>query len=179
VDRVRPRCQIPVSSTSRNRRRAPLRDKSYRRYPVGQEVGHFLRTLRVAGRSKNTLESYETVLCLLTLERLDLQSLEQFAAPSGVDLLYAFLDKYWGDSADATMEQRCRVLASFFGWSYTTERISRDPSKSLVPPRRRPTERRAHELEEIRRIASLQAPRDEAALLLLGRLALARTTCAN
>jgi site-specific recombinase XerC len=119
--------------------RAPLRDKAYRRYPIGQEVGHFLRTLRVARRSANTLESYETVLRLLTLEHLDLQSLEQFSGPSGVDLLYAFLDKYWGDSADATMEQRCRVLASFFGWAYSTERISRDPAKHLVPPRRRPT----------------------------------------
>jgi hypothetical protein len=58
--------------------RTPLRDKAYRRYAVGQEVGHFLRTLRVARRSKNTLESYETVLRLLTLEHLDLQSLEQF-----------------------------------------------------------------------------------------------------
>ena len=89
-----------------------------------------------------------------------------------MDLLYAFLDQYWGDSADATMEQRCRVLASFFGWAHATERISRDPAKHLVPPRRRPTTRRAHELEEIRYIASSQEPRDEAALLLLGRLAL-------
>jgi integrase len=64
------------------------------------------------------------------------------------------------------------VLASFFGWAYATERISRDPAKHLVPPRRRPTTRRAHELEEIRHIASRQEPRDEAALLLLGRLAL-------
>lgn len=35
-----------------------MKDKSYRRYPLGEDVGRFLRALRVERRSLNTRESY-------------------------------------------------------------------------------------------------------------------------
>jgi integrase len=150
-----------------------VRDKSYRRYPIGQDVGHYLRALRVARRSPNTIESYETVLRLLALDHRDFASLERFAEADGVDLLVAFLDKYWGDSADATLEQRGRVLASYFGWALATGRVTRDPTVTLTLPKRRDTRRRAHALDEIRWIAHSQdSTRDESALLLFGRLGL-------
>src|SRR5262245_23103908 len=50
---------------ARHRAELDMRDKSYRRFPIGQDVGAFMRSLRVGRRSKNTLESYETVLRLL------------------------------------------------------------------------------------------------------------------
>jgi site-specific recombinase XerC len=34
-----------------------MKDKSYRRYPLGEDVGRFLRALRVERRSLNTRES--------------------------------------------------------------------------------------------------------------------------
>lgn len=49
-----------------------VKDKGYRRFPLGQDVGRFLRTLRVEGKSPNTLLSYETVLAALTIDHADL-----------------------------------------------------------------------------------------------------------
>lgn len=160
-----------------NRAEDLVRDKNYRRYPVGQEVGNYLRALRVARRSPNTLASYETVLRLLTLEFRDYERLEDFSGPSSVDLLNGFLVRYWGDAAEATMEQRIAVLKSFFDWAFAVGKIGRDPTLTIKAPRRRERIRRARELEEIRRIARAQVDsphptRDEAAFLLLGRLAL-------
>ena len=47
---------------ARQRAVLQMKDKSYRRYPVGQDVGQFMRKLRVDRCSQNTLDAYETVL---------------------------------------------------------------------------------------------------------------------
>jgi hypothetical protein len=39
--------------------RAASKDKRYRRYPVGEEVGRFLRHLRWSDSAENTLDTYE------------------------------------------------------------------------------------------------------------------------
>ena len=56
-----------------------VRDKSYRKYLLGQEWGRFLRAKRLAGCAPNTLLSYETVGRVFALRHADLQSLEPFA----------------------------------------------------------------------------------------------------
>ena len=91
-----------------------VKDKSYRRYPLGEDVGRFLRAPRVERRSVNTRESYETVLRRLVLDHRDFESLERFCESDGYDLLIDFLDRHWGDSSGDTIGQRAAVLRSFF-----------------------------------------------------------------
>lgn len=149
-----------------------VRDKSYRRYPIGQEVGHYMRALAVERKAPSTRDSYETVLRLLALYFRDYPDLSPFNERGGEEGLSAFLAHYWGDAADATMYQRFQVLAAFFDWAERTDRITRNPMRRMRTSRQnRRTRRRAHELAEIRRIVAAQdTVRDEAALLLMGRL---------
>ena len=149
-----------------------VKDKRYRRFPIGQEVGAFMRALRVERKALNTRESYESVLRLLTLDYPTLE-LSAFGERGAEDLLIEFLDNRWGDSEDSTMIQRHGVLRSFFDWAERTDRIARNPMRRLRTPRqRRAAKRRAHELAKIRRIVGAQERvRDEAGLLLMGRLA--------
>ena len=147
-------------------------DKAYRKYELGQEVGRFLRAIRVDGAATNTIQSYEHTLRLLTLDHADL-SLADFEV-GGTDLLYDFLAKWWGDAAQATLDQRKATVKSFFNWAEDTDRIGRNPARRLktIKKTTRAT-RRAHELAKIKQIAAAQeSVRDEAALLLMGRLAL-------
>jgi integrase len=157
-----------------NRAEFQVKDKTYRRYPIGQEVGHFLRAKRVGRRTQSTIDAYETVLRLLTLDHRDFDSLEHFNGPEGTDYLYTFLDKYWGDAADATMEQRIRILHSFGKWAELVGKTSKNFARHIeIQPRKEQVARRTWALAEIRRIASAQeTTRDEAGFLLLGRLAL-------
>lgn len=51
-----------------------MKDKSYRATPIGGEVGRFLRQLRWAEKSENTLLSYETTLAYLHPTMGDLEA---------------------------------------------------------------------------------------------------------
>jgi site-specific recombinase XerD len=123
-----------------------VKDKSYRQFPLGQDVGRFLRAKRLErGVRPDTNRSYESVLRLLTLRHADFGTLEPFAHPQeGPELIHEFLDHYWGDAGEATMRQRMSVLASFFEWAYRTDRISADPMRRLQRPKRRNTGRHGH-----------------------------------
>jgi integrase/recombinase XerC len=150
-----------------------MKDKTYRRYPIGQDVGQFLRKLRVDRCSDNTLESYETVLRKLTLDHLDFDSLDGFCGLDGYDLIVDFLDRHWGDSRGDTLGQRAAVVRSFFGWAVKSGRAPFNPADDIKVPRGSRRLRVAHELEEIRMIASLQTRiGDQAAVLVYGRNAL-------
>jgi hypothetical protein len=66
--------------------RAASKDKSYRRYPVGEEVGRFLRHLRWSDSAENTLDTYEIAPSRLAVDFADFEALERFAAPDGTEL---------------------------------------------------------------------------------------------
>jgi site-specific recombinase XerD len=154
-----------------------VKDKSSRRYPVGEEVGRFLRSLRVERRTQSTRDSYGTVLRRLVLDHRDYASLAQFTS----DDLYAFLDRHWGDSEGDTMGQRAACIRSFFAWATRSERLEgRNPAEAIRVPRVRRRLRLAKELAEIRMLASAQ-PRisDEAAILIMGRLGLRKTEASH
>ncbi len=121
-------------------REAPVHDKSYRKFPLGGEVGRFLRALRVEGKRPNTLRSYESVLQKLVLDHADLE-LHDFEPPRGNDLLLDFLDRRWGDSDVNTLRHRAFVLRSFFDWARRTKRIREDPTEAIRTPRQRRRER--------------------------------------
>jgi site-specific recombinase XerC len=156
---------------------AAARDKSYRAYPIGQEVGRFLRAKRVErGARPSTILSYESVLAKFTLRHADMDSLEPFEHPqNGPELLHDFLDHYWGEADEATQRQRMSVLASFFEWAYRTDRVSADPIRRMQRPRRRKTgaaRSRVPEPHVSRLVSAAPTLRDQAGILLLGRLAL-------
>jgi hypothetical protein len=130
-----------------------VKDKSYRRYPLGQEVGRFLRSLRVERRAQATRDSYETTLRRLVLDHRDYESLAQFTT----DDLYAFLDRHWGDSEGDTMGQRAACIRSFFAWATRSGRLERNPAEAIRVPRIRRRLRLARDLTEIRTIAAAQS----------------------
>jgi hypothetical protein len=159
-----------------------VRDKSYRKFPIGEEWGRFLRAKRLASCAQNTLLSYETVGRLLTLRYADFDSLEPFAErETGVELVLDFIDRYWGEADEATRRQRLAVLASFFEWAYRTDRISADPMRKIERPRRRAKAASGPRIPAgplARLVAGQDSLRDQAAILLLGRLGYGARTCA-
>jgi integrase len=150
-------------------------DKSYRKYPLGQLVGRFMRAIQFEGKAENTRISYEPVLRLFVLFFADLESLERFAGVGGLDLLYEFLGYHWGDSSSATKRQRAAILKSFFAWAEDAGHISRDPTRRLKTPKPPKPLRIAHDLEVVQQIASAGNVREEAAVLLMGRNALRKS----
>jgi integrase/recombinase XerC len=148
-------------------------DKSYRRFPLGEDVGRFLRAKRVEGAKPNTIVTYEHALRLLVLDHRDL-NLAEFGGVGGTDLLYDFLAKWWGEASLATLHVRAAAVKSFFSWAEDTDRIEKNPARRLKTPKiSKRAARRAHELAQIRQIASAQdSIADECFLLVMGRLAL-------
>lgn len=181
-DSTRPSQELLTAGEWAVRQRAELemKDKSYRRYPLGEEVGRFLRALRVERRSVNTRESYETVLRRLVLDHRDFESLERFCEPDGYDLLIDFLDRHWGDSTGDTLGQRSAVVRSFFRWAKRSSKVPFNPAEEIRVPRGSRRLREAHELTEIRLIAGAQTRMsDEAAVLVMGRLGLRKMEAAR
>jgi integrase len=154
-----------------------VKDKSYRKFPIGQEWGRFLRAKRLAGRRPTTIDSYETVGRLFTLRHADFDSLEPFAEKeTGPELVLDFLDYHWGESDEDTVIQRTAVLRSFFEWAYRVDRISADPMRKIEKHRRKRSGPRRERIPTgpLHRLISGNADRDACGLLLLGRLALRR-----
>lgn len=155
-----------------------MKDKSYRKFPIGQEWGRFLRAKRASRRRPLTLESYETVGRRFTLRFADFDSLEPFAAKgTGPELILDFLDHHYGAAAEATYTQREEVLRSFFEWAYRTDRISADPMRKVERARRRQEGARRDRIPKGALHSLLGGPhsdRDYCGLLLLARLGLRR-----
>jgi integrase len=155
-------------------------DKSYRAYPLGELVGRYMRTLRFEGAKRNTLESYETVLRLFVRHFRDFEDLQPFVRPGGVELLYDFLGHHWADSSAATKRHRLAVLRSFFDWAVRIDLLLGNPGDKVRLPKERSPERRPHEPDEIKRIASCQKRlQDKAAILIMGQLGLRKMECAR
>jgi integrase len=165
--------------TAKMRVERAVKDKSYRRFPIGQEVGRFLRAKRIEGCAENTLKSYETTLCRFTLDHRDLDSLSPFSESGGDELIVDFLAERWGDAAPATLDNRIGALKSFFAWAEETGRIFKSPRIKRRRVRGEPV-REAHELSEIHFIVSAQVTiEDEAAILLAGRLGFRKMDVGN
>jgi site-specific recombinase XerC len=153
--------------------RAALRDKSYRRFPVGEEVGRYLRHLRWSDAAENTRDTYEIALARLAVDFADFEGLERFAAPDGRELVEEFLERHWGETAPATRAGRLAAVRSFFQWAVDNDRLAFNPAAKIKAPRRRHKERHAYRLDLIHQLVAAQPSlREQVALQLLGRLAL-------
>jgi site-specific recombinase XerC len=152
--------------------REAVRDKSYRRTPIGQEAGRFLRAIRWQGHSSATLDSYELTLARLALDHADLELVE-LCSPVGTDYLREFLDRHWGDAAPATKRVRTACLRSFFQWAVDEGRLPFSPAATIKVPPGRAAVRRAYPLTVIHQLVVAQPGlRDQIALQLLGLLGL-------
>jgi integrase/recombinase XerD len=150
-----------------------VRDKSYRSCAVGQEVGRFLRAIRWADLSPNTIASYEPTLAKLAQRHDDFLSLEDFCTPLGTEQIRDFLDYYWGDCAASTRKQRLAAVKSFFQWAFEEKRITWNPAAAIRTPKAKGTVRQARGRGEMRRlIAAQETLRDQCALQLYVRLGL-------
>lgn len=153
--------------------RSRVRDKSYRRSYIGQQVGRYMRALRWADKATNTLEAYEWPLALLAVEYDDYESLEPFCCESGVEHLRIFLDNHWGEASPATRAQRTAILRAFFRWSVGEGLIAWNPMQNIHAPRARNPERSAYPYATLHQlIAAQDTLRDQCALQLAGRLGL-------
>lgn len=153
--------------------RRRVKDKSYRRSPIGHQVGRYIRALRWADKASNTLEAYEWPLALLAIEYDDYESLELFCCAAGVEHLRIFLDNHWGEASPATRKQRTTILRAFFKWSVGEGLIPWSPMQNVHAPRVRNPERSAYPYATLHRlIAAQDTLRDQCALQLAGRLGL-------
>jgi site-specific recombinase XerC len=153
--------------------RAALKNKAYRRFPVGQEVGRYLRHLRWSDAAANTLDTYEIALSRLAVDFADFETLDRFAAPDGAELVEEFLERHWGEAAPATRAGRLSAVKSFFQWAVDNGRLAFNPAAKIKAPRGRPRERQAYHRDLIHRLVTAQPGlREQIALQLLGRLAL-------
>jgi integrase len=154
-------------------------DKSYQELPIGREVKEFLRAKKHEGCAANTLLSYESTLARLARFYAFFDDLEPFAdRVGGPGLVYDFLEHHWGESDEDTLFQRRSAVASFFEWAYRVDRVAANPFAKMGKRKRKHT-------REARRAAfpadlfppflsAQESLRDQAALLLLRRLALRR-----
>jgi len=149
-----------------------VRDKSYRRFPVGAEVGRYLRALGWADGAKNTIDTYEIVLRKLAIDHMDLE-LRDFEPPIGTERVAEFLHRHWAEASPPTRANRLHAVRSFFRWAVDEGRMAANPAAAIRPPRGRQAERQAHSRNEIQQIIGAQETlRDQVAIQLLARLGL-------
>ena len=150
-----------------------VRDETWKREPLGQDVARFLLYLRNARDvMPRTLEDYESTLARFVAEHAHLE-LADFEGAEGADRVLEFVARRWGDAAPGTRRKVLSTFSSFFAWAARFDRVSANPMSKLDRPRRRRVERHAHSPAKVKAIIAAQpALRDRVALSLLARLAL-------
>jgi site-specific recombinase XerD len=149
-------------------RRDAVRNKTYRSTFVGQEAGRFLRSMKWAERSPNSLDTYEIPLQRLSLDFAHLKSLDEFTT----DDVREFLDSHWGDCAPATRRNRLAIIRSFFQWAVDEDRMMVNPAAKIKSPKRSQVDRQAYSMDLVDQLVAAQNLRDGICIQLLGRLAL-------
>lgn len=151
-----------------------VKDKSYRRTPIGQEAARYIRALRWSETRPNTVDSYEGTYARLALDHDDYEGLRDFCSPVGVEYLRAFLSRHWGESSPATKRQRTSAIRSLFAWALDEHLIEWNPAAGLKLPRARGGEERvSYPMSVLVRLVTRQDNlRDQCALQLLCRMGL-------
>lgn len=153
-----------------------VKDKTYRRTPIGQEAARYLRSLRWSETSPHTIESYEHTYARLALDHDDYTGLADFCTPVGKQYLELFLERHWADASANTKRQRTSALRSLFAWAVDDDVavIPWNPAAKLKLPRARTRiDRLAYPPATLHRLVTAQPSlRDQCALQLLCRLGL-------
>jgi site-specific recombinase XerD len=152
---------------------AAVKDKTYQRSPLGQDVRRYLRALRWEGKPSTTLDSYESVLAKLAIEHDDFEGIAAFCTPVGTEYLREFLERRWSDAAAATRGHHASVLRAFFKWGVEEKLIAWSPAEPIKGPRIKTRERNPHDRATMFKLLGRQESlRDTVALKLLCKLAL-------
>jgi len=149
-----------------------VKDKTYQRTPIGQEVRRWFQVLQYDGAPQTTLDSYEDVLARLAWDFGDFE-VARFCEPDGVDYLRDFLSRRWGEASVGTRRHHHYVLRSFFDYQVEERGLMFNPARKFRPPKRKGAIRTAHERSTIRQLLDGQDNlRDRAGLHLMCRLGL-------
>jgi site-specific recombinase XerD len=151
-----------------------VKDKSYRRTPIGQEAARYLRTLKWGEHRDSTLLSYESTYSRLALDHDDYEGLAGFCTPVGVEYLREFLSRHWGEAKATTKRQRTSAIRSLFAWAVDEQLIPWNPAAALKLPRARGGEERvSYPMRVLWQLVSAQKTmREQCALQLLCRMGL-------
>jgi integrase/recombinase XerC len=104
------------------------------------------------------------------VEHADL-SLADLEPPAGGQVVRAFLDRHWRNSAPATRRQRLAILRSFLTWLVGEGLLGANPATNVRGPRDKRTERQAVARADVERLIAAQPDlRDQVALMLLASL---------
>ncbi len=144
--------------------RDALKDKSYQRYPIGEEVGHYLRSKRKR-LTDASYTSYECCLDKLAREFFDLR-LADLEPPVGTERIEEFLDRRY--SNPGTYNTNLSIIRDFFKWLCIRGRMQGDPTLAIERARKRDVYRTTFTADQTRAIiASQDDLRDRVALRLL------------
>lgn len=148
-----------------------------RRRPNGLPLDEAVRRYLVYfknefGATERTHEDYKGVLRRLTRGFPDSQ-LHDWEPPDGTETLRAFIDELWGEKSGGTRGKVTSVFKSFFKYAADSELLVGDPAAKLKRPKRRGTQRRAHDPKDVRAILEAQPLlRDRIGISLMARLGL-------
>lgn len=156
---------LTVADAARIMRDA-VKDKSYRAFPIGGEVGHYLRWKRGVLADKS-YRDYESCLDKLARHFADLE-LKDLEPPVGSERLEEFLDYQWGDQSPRTYNKNLSMLRDFFKWTVKKGKLTGDPTTVLDRRKARGVERHVFtESQEANIVASQPGLRDRLALRIL------------
>lgn len=151
--------------------RESVKDKSYRAYPMGGEAGAYLRWKR-GMITTSTYRDYEACLDKLARTFPDLE-IKDFEPPVGTERLEEFLDRLWGDQQPRTYNKNLSILKDFFKWAALKGKLHGDPSRAIVPHKKRDVLRESYSEDVILGIIAAQEDlRDRICVRLLLRYGL-------
>ena len=150
--------------------RAAMSDGRWSETSLGAHVAAYLDALEYAEASVHTLAAYEHVLALFTVEHADL-SLADLEPPAGGQIVRAFLDRHWRNSAASTRRQRMAIVRSFLSWLVGEGLLGANPATNVRGPRGKRVERQAIARADVERLIAAQPDlRDQVAIMLLAWL---------
>jgi site-specific recombinase XerD len=146
--------------------REALKDKSYQRYPMGEEAAAYLRVKRKR-LTDSSYRDYESCLDKLARHFTDLEP-EDFEPPVGTQRLEEFIDALWGAKEPRTFNKNLSIIGDFFEFQVRRGRLHGDPTTSIERAKARGVYRTTFTADQRRAIiASQDNLRDRIALRLL------------
>jgi hypothetical protein len=133
-----------------------VKNKSYRAFPLGEDVARYLRSKRDSW-TPLTYKTAESGLHKFVLHFCD-KKLADFEPPMGTEWLEEFIDHQWGEQAPRTRANNISIIKGFFEWAVLSQRMYGDPARPIKPPKKRGVLRETFSETMTRRGSSPTAP---------------------
>lgn len=115
--------------------REATRDKSYRAYPIGADVGAYMRW-KSGNLTDSSKRSYESILAALARNFLDLE-LSDLEPPIGTERMEEFLDAHCGALTPGTYNNYHAILSDFFKWACIKGKLHGNPMLGILRRKKR------------------------------------------